>query len=190
MESPNPNLSAVAVERSRGGGRVDYDLAVTLKGTAMPGYIHDDLILVTDDSNPQIARVPVGGRGHRPALHFGVSIAAADGLGCPGQGGDANIGRQGRAAVSYRAGGVQRQAVSSCPAGRGRQPLSPAVNIHRGSQRGPGRPSAKIISRPMPQPAAASKWLSARKSCRKRKQGDEPPDDQPAAPPLLAPMPQ
>jgi hypothetical protein len=59
VESPNANLAAAAVESSRVGGRVDYDLAVTLQGSAPPGYLRDELVLVTNDANPQAARVPV-----------------------------------------------------------------------------------------------------------------------------------
>ncbi|MGO8688814.1 MAG: DUF1573 domain-containing protein [Thermoguttaceae bacterium] len=59
VESPDPNLAAQAQQTSRGGGQVDYDLSVTLKDGAPAGYLHEDLILVTDDLDPQRKRVPV-----------------------------------------------------------------------------------------------------------------------------------
>ena len=63
VESANPNLSAKVTETSRaaveGVWRVDYDLLATLNKNAPPGYIRDDVFLVTDDANPQSARVPV-----------------------------------------------------------------------------------------------------------------------------------
>ncbi len=63
VESPNPSLSAKVVETKREAvgtvWRVEYDVAVTLKGDAPAGYVHDDLMLVTNDVNPQNARVPV-----------------------------------------------------------------------------------------------------------------------------------
>ena len=63
VESANPNLSGKVTESSRalveGVWRVDYDLLVTLKKTTPEGYIRNDVVLVTDDANPQSVRVPV-----------------------------------------------------------------------------------------------------------------------------------
>jgi hypothetical protein len=59
VESANPYLQSQVSEVSRGGGLVKYDLWVTLKGDAPPGYIQDKIVLVTNDINPRAARVPV-----------------------------------------------------------------------------------------------------------------------------------
>jgi len=42
-----------------GTGRVDYDLDVVLAPTLPPGYVRDQLILVTNDPNPRGVQVPV-----------------------------------------------------------------------------------------------------------------------------------
>ena len=70
VESPNPNLSAKVVEKSRALGpawRVEYDLLRDAEGRAPAGYVRDDLILVTNDANPQAARVPVPVEAHHSA---------------------------------------------------------------------------------------------------------------------------
>ncbi|MGA2035078.1 MAG: DUF1573 domain-containing protein [Thermoguttaceae bacterium] len=59
VESPNPNLSPKVVETGRVGGSVNYELQVTLKAGTPPGYIREQLMLVTNDSNPRASRVPV-----------------------------------------------------------------------------------------------------------------------------------
>ena len=59
VESANPALDGQVVETARAGNQVSYDLIATLKGDAPVGYIKDNLFLVTNDSNPQAARVPV-----------------------------------------------------------------------------------------------------------------------------------
>lgn len=59
VESANPSLTAQAVEVARGGGLVTYDLYVSLAANAPPGYIRDQLYLVTNDLNPRSIRVPV-----------------------------------------------------------------------------------------------------------------------------------
>jgi hypothetical protein len=59
VESGNSHLSARAVETSRADGQVTYDLVVELAADAPAGYLHDHLVLVTNDDNPRAARVPV-----------------------------------------------------------------------------------------------------------------------------------
>jgi hypothetical protein len=63
VESPNPNLSAKVVQSKREAvgtaWSVEYNLAVTLKDAAPSGYLREDLVLVTNDINPQAARVAV-----------------------------------------------------------------------------------------------------------------------------------
>ena len=55
VKSTNPHVSAVAVETSRAGGQVAYNLQVRLDGEAAAGYLDDHLILVTNDqTSPQI----------------------------------------------------------------------------------------------------------------------------------------
>lgn len=51
----NPNITARVVETSRSGINVNYDLLVSVKGTAPVGELRDQLTLLTDDAgNPQI----------------------------------------------------------------------------------------------------------------------------------------
>ena len=57
VESKHKHISARVVEKSRGGGRVDYELEVTLDKDAPAGIIRDQLMLLTDDVNSP--RVPV-----------------------------------------------------------------------------------------------------------------------------------
>jgi hypothetical protein len=53
--SKNANIAARVVETARGGGRVSYDLLVTVKGSMPQGDFRDQLTLVTDDpSNPYL----------------------------------------------------------------------------------------------------------------------------------------
>ena len=59
VECANPSLTAQVVEVARGGGLVTYDLYVSLAANAPPGYIRDQLYLVTNDQNPRSVRVPV-----------------------------------------------------------------------------------------------------------------------------------
>jgi hypothetical protein len=58
----NPHLDVKLVERGRGSGRVDYDLAVTLKPDAPLGEIGDQVQLVTDDANNPFLPVSITGR--------------------------------------------------------------------------------------------------------------------------------
>lgn len=51
----NPNITAKVVETSRNGANVNYDLLVSVKGSAPVGELRDQLTLITDDAgNPQI----------------------------------------------------------------------------------------------------------------------------------------
>lgn len=53
--SKNPHITARVAETRREGGRVNYSLSVTLKGSAPAGELHDQLTLITDDAgNPQV----------------------------------------------------------------------------------------------------------------------------------------
>jgi hypothetical protein len=51
----NPNITARVVETSRSGINVNYDLLVSVKGSAPVGELREQLTLITDDAgNPQI----------------------------------------------------------------------------------------------------------------------------------------
>jgi hypothetical protein len=53
--SRNPDITATTVETARGGGRVNFDLVVTVKGSVPLGEFRDQVILVTNDTgNPYI----------------------------------------------------------------------------------------------------------------------------------------
>ena len=57
VKSGNPYLSGEVVETERSGQRVSYRLRARLEATAPGGYLKDQLVLVTNDSNS--AEVPV-----------------------------------------------------------------------------------------------------------------------------------
>jgi hypothetical protein len=59
VESANSAIQGQVVETARVGNKVSYDLVATLKGDAPAGYIKDNLFLITNDSNPRAAKVPV-----------------------------------------------------------------------------------------------------------------------------------
>ena len=59
IECANPNIEAQVVETSRTAGQVSYSLSVQLKPGTPPGYIRDQLVLVTNDYDARAARVPV-----------------------------------------------------------------------------------------------------------------------------------
>ncbi len=63
VESANPNIEAIAAETKRTPGQVGYSLSVQLKADAPPGYIRDQLVLVTNDFDARAARVPVAVEG-------------------------------------------------------------------------------------------------------------------------------
>lgn len=46
-------------ETARGGGRVSYRLLVRLKDNLPPGYVNDQLTVVTNDRNPSNQRIPL-----------------------------------------------------------------------------------------------------------------------------------
>jgi hypothetical protein len=60
--SANRHFEVELDETYRGGGRVNYDMLVRLKPNAPVGYIHDQLVIVTDDSSIKKVSVPVEGR--------------------------------------------------------------------------------------------------------------------------------
>jgi hypothetical protein len=63
VECANPSIEASVVETGRTPGKVGYSLPVQLKADAPPGYIRDQLVLVTNDYDPRAARVPVAVEG-------------------------------------------------------------------------------------------------------------------------------
>jgi hypothetical protein len=59
--SRNPNVTATVVETRRDSSNVNYDLKVTVKGTASLGELREQLTIVTDDSgNPYIPVLVAG----------------------------------------------------------------------------------------------------------------------------------
>ena len=63
IECANPSIEASAVETSRTPGKAGYSLSVRLKPDAPPGYLRDQLVLVTNDFDARAARVPVAVEG-------------------------------------------------------------------------------------------------------------------------------
>ncbi|MCE5267745.1 MAG: DUF1573 domain-containing protein [Planctomycetaceae bacterium] len=63
LESANPSVEAVAVETGRTPSQVSYDLTVNLKKDAPPGYLREQLVLVTNDFDTRSSRVPVSVEG-------------------------------------------------------------------------------------------------------------------------------
>ena len=59
VKTGQPYISAKAVELGRNLGQVTYELQVELQSTAPPGYLRDQVILVTDDPDPRTSQVPV-----------------------------------------------------------------------------------------------------------------------------------
>jgi hypothetical protein len=59
VTSPNPHLGGEAMETRRGGGRVSYNLTVSLGEKAPSGYLREHLVLVTNDANKKQVLVPV-----------------------------------------------------------------------------------------------------------------------------------
>jgi hypothetical protein len=57
VRSVNSNYEVEVVDGPRSAGRVSYDLIVRLKKEASPGYLHEPLILVTNDS--QVPQFPI-----------------------------------------------------------------------------------------------------------------------------------
>ncbi len=66
VECANPHIEAAAVETSRTPGTpglANYNVVVKLKADAPPGYLHEQLVLVTNDYDPKAAHVPVAVEG-------------------------------------------------------------------------------------------------------------------------------
>ncbi|HLA86104.1 MAG TPA: DUF1573 domain-containing protein [Thermoguttaceae bacterium] len=63
VESPSPFIQTELTEVQRGLGRVTYDLWAELKPDAPPGYLTGQLLLRTNDPNPQTAQVPLAVEG-------------------------------------------------------------------------------------------------------------------------------
>jgi hypothetical protein len=59
IRSPQPYIETELKETRRGFGRVAYELWVSLKAETPVGYLSDQLVLETNDTNPQKAKVPL-----------------------------------------------------------------------------------------------------------------------------------
>lgn len=62
VRSANTNFEVEVVETHRSSVQVAYDLLVRLKNTAPPGYVKDQLFLITNDANSTQIAVDVEGR--------------------------------------------------------------------------------------------------------------------------------
>jgi hypothetical protein len=62
VRSANEHFEVELEETLRNGGRVNYDMIVRLKPDAPPGYIHDQLLIVTNDSGGSQVSLPVEGQ--------------------------------------------------------------------------------------------------------------------------------
>jgi hypothetical protein len=62
----NTNLEVELNETRRGGGRVAYQMNVRLKPDTPPGFLHDQLTIVTNDANMQFIPLPVHGHVQSP----------------------------------------------------------------------------------------------------------------------------
>lgn len=62
VKTADPWYEVEMKETARGGGRVSYDLLVRLRGDAPAGYLHDQLILVTNDAKAREIPVDLQGR--------------------------------------------------------------------------------------------------------------------------------
>ena len=58
----NPHLTTQIVEKSRGGGRVSYELLVLIDGTAPAGVLRDQLVLTTDEGGSSSISIPIEAR--------------------------------------------------------------------------------------------------------------------------------
>lgn len=63
VESANPSIEAAVTETNRTPGLVNYSLSVQLKPDTPPGYIRDQLVLVTNDYDVKASRVPIAVEG-------------------------------------------------------------------------------------------------------------------------------
>jgi len=62
VRSANEHFEVELQETLRNGGRVNYDMIVRLKPDAPSGYIHDQLLIVTNDSGASNVSLPVEGQ--------------------------------------------------------------------------------------------------------------------------------
>ncbi len=62
VRSANEHFEVELLETLRSSGRVNYDMVVRLKADAPPGYIHDQLLIVTNDSGASSVSLPVEGQ--------------------------------------------------------------------------------------------------------------------------------
>jgi len=62
VRSANEHFEVELQETLRSGGRVNYEMVVRLKDDAPPGYIHDQLFIVTNDSGASNVTLPVEGQ--------------------------------------------------------------------------------------------------------------------------------
>ncbi len=62
VRSANEHFEVELEETLRSGGRVNYDMVVRLKDDAPPGYIHDQLFIVTNDPGASNVSLPVEGQ--------------------------------------------------------------------------------------------------------------------------------
>lgn len=62
VRSANEHLEVELQEKLRSGGRVNYDMIVRLKPDSPPGFIHDQLLIVTNDSGASNVSLPVEGQ--------------------------------------------------------------------------------------------------------------------------------
>jgi hypothetical protein len=62
VRSANQDFEVELTETRRSAGRISYEMLVRLKADAAPGYISDQLTLVTNDSGTRTIPLPVEGR--------------------------------------------------------------------------------------------------------------------------------
>jgi hypothetical protein len=62
VRSANRHLEVELEETVRGGGRVEYDMFVRLKPDAPVGFFHDQLTIITNDTNARTVTLPVEGQ--------------------------------------------------------------------------------------------------------------------------------
>jgi hypothetical protein len=62
VRSANEHFEVELEETLRSGGRVNYDMIVRLKPDTPPGFIHDQLLIVTNDSGSGNVSLPVEGQ--------------------------------------------------------------------------------------------------------------------------------
>jgi hypothetical protein len=74
-QSANPNFEVELVETGRQQGKVTYDMLVRLSKDAPVGYVHDQLLLITNDLQAKQFPVDVTGRVMPPAAAITVSPA-------------------------------------------------------------------------------------------------------------------